>query len=253
MKVICVIRITVVHSTSNPVAGFQLPHDAQNIMTIGVYRINNLVSGKCYIGSSFEVEQRIVWHYRKLLTGKHINKHLQYAYNLYGKDVFTHEILEAIEFTSNDTKENDTILRVCEQKYIDSVDSSLLYNQCLVAGSTKGRKHSQETRAKISTTLKNSNKGKISFLKGKKLSEEHKKKLSHKKIGGTNKLKGTETLRGRKAIIQIDRCTNQEIKEFDSAKEANKATGIHITDISKCCNNKLKQAGGYIWKFKSDC
>ena len=136
-----------------------------------------------------------------------------------------------------------------EQCYINKYNFDLLYNQCPVAGSTKGRKHSQETKTKISV----SNMGKSSWLKGKTLSEEHKKHLSHKNKGRPNKYKGTETLRGRKAIIQIDRHTNQEIKEFDSAKEANKATGIHITDISKCCNNKLKQAGGYIWKFKSDC
>ncbi len=222
-------------------------------MTIGIYEILNVDTGLRYIGSSFDIEDRIKGHFQKLNRNNHINKHLQNSYNLHGRNKFTVTILEIINFTDEDIESKDKILRGMEQCYINKYNFDLLYNQCPVAGSTKGRKHSQETRAKISTTLKNSNKGKISFLKGKKLSEEHKKKLSHKKIGGTNKLKGTETLRGRKAIIQIDRCTNQEIKEFDSAKEANKATGIHITDISKCCNNKLKQAGGYIWKFKSDC
>ena len=249
MKVICVIRITVVHSTSNPVGPVRFRYDAQNIMTTGIYEILNIDTGLRYIGSSFDIEDRIKGHFQKLNRNKHINKHLQNSYNLHGRNKFTVTILEIITFTDEDIESKDKILRGMEQCYINKYNFDLLYNQCPVAGSTKGRKHSQETKRKISA----GNTGKPSWLKGKTLSEEHKKHLSHKNKGRPNKYKGTETLRGRKAIIQIDRHTNQEIKEFDSAKEANKATGIHITDISKCCNNKLKQAGGYIWKFKSDC
>lgn len=42
------------------------------------------------------------------------------------------------------------------------------------------------------------------------------------------------------------------IAEYKSVKEAERNTGIHQSQISKCCNNNPKYltAGGYIWKFK---
>jgi hypothetical protein len=54
-------------------AGFQLPHDAQNIMTIGIYEILNVDTGIRYIGSSFDIEDRI----KGLNRRNHVNKHLQ--------------------------------------------------------------------------------------------------------------------------------------------------------------------------------
>lgn len=215
-------------------------------MTIGVYRIDNLVSGKCYIGSSFEVEKRIIWHYRKLLIGKHINKHLQYAYNLYGKKAFAHKILETIEFTSNDAKENDTILRMCEQKHIDSVDSSLLYNQCLVAGSTKGRKHSVETRNKIGQSLK----GKIGANKGKTFSLERKQAMSVARKGKPTGLKGIKVPCKNKAVVQINNETGEVVAIHSSGQAAQQKTGIYASRISEVCHGKKAQAGGFIWKFE---
>ena len=32
-------------------------------------------------------------------------------------------------------------------------------------------------------------------------------------------------------------------------QEAHNATNVSLGDISKCCNNKRKTAGGYIWKI----
>ena len=42
------------------------------------------------------------------------------------------------------------------------------------------------------------------------------------------------------------------IKEYPSAAEAFRQTGISQGNINKCCNGKYryKSAGGYIWKFK---
>lgn len=37
-------------------------------------------------------------------------------------------------------------------------------------------------------------------------------------------------------------------KEYKSAREAAKDTGVNADSISKCCNGKNKTAGGYHWK-----
>jgi hypothetical protein len=36
---------------------------------------------------------------------------------------------------------------------------------------------------------------------------------------------------------------------YESASEAQRQTGIHQADISRCCLGKAKTAGGFIWKY----
>ena len=40
------------------------------------------------------------------------------------------------------------------------------------------------------------------------------------------------------------------IKEYPSAKEAERQTGILRSCICMCCKGKLKTAGGYVWRYK---
>lgn len=44
----------------------------------------------------------------------------------------------------------------------------------------------------------------------------------------------------------------QFVKEYSSAKEASRKTGINNSNIGYCCKGKygFKTAGGYIWKYK---
>jgi hypothetical protein len=51
-----------------------------------------------------------------------------------------------------------------------------------------------------------------------------------------------------KKIIQYDLQMNK-IKEFNSQMESSKELNICDTSISKCCLNKQKTAGGFIFKF----
>lgn len=41
------------------------------------------------------------------------------------------------------------------------------------------------------------------------------------------------------------------IKEYPSAREASRQTGINSAGIIQCCNGKygFKSAGGYIWRY----
>jgi group I intron endonuclease len=78
---------------------------------IGIYRIKNLINGKCYYGSSKNIEKRWKTHLNQLRDKKHINCILQRAWNKYGEDNFIFEIVEECEFKN--------IFEV-EQKYIDT-------------------------------------------------------------------------------------------------------------------------------------
>lgn len=51
-----------------------------------------------------------------------------------------------------------------------------------------------------------------------------------------------------KKVSQID-INNKVLKQWNSITEANKYTGISISGISRCCNNKKEKARGYRWKF----
>lgn len=60
----------------------------------GIYKITCTVTNECYIGQSTSISRRWSNHKRELKQGVHYNKHLQRAYNLYGKENFIYEILE---------------------------------------------------------------------------------------------------------------------------------------------------------------
>lgn len=60
----------------------------------GIYKITCLVNNKSYIGQSTSIKRRWATHKRELASGIHYNRYLQNAYNKYGKDNFTYEILE---------------------------------------------------------------------------------------------------------------------------------------------------------------
>jgi hypothetical protein len=54
----------------------------------------------------------------------------------------------------------------------------------------------------------------------------------------------------KKAVNQYDK-TNNFIKEWESAIDIERVTGIAQGSIIRCCRRKQKTAGGYIWKYKN--
>ena len=71
----------------------------------GIYKITNVVNGKCYIGQSSDLVSRIRKHIRELLNKTHHNEHLQNAYNTYGTGNFTIEIIEECSEENLDERE----------------------------------------------------------------------------------------------------------------------------------------------------
>jgi len=77
---------------------------------IGIYRIKNLVNDKCYYGSSKNIEKRWVTHKNHLNGGKHHNVPLQRAWDKYGEDNFSFEVVEECD---------EIFLLEMEQYYLD--------------------------------------------------------------------------------------------------------------------------------------
>jgi len=80
----------------------------------GIYSIRFIGNnGKFYIGSSKDLCRRGAEHLNFLSQGKHCNKHLQNAFNKYGKESFIFEIIEKVNFI------NSSELLKLEKEYLD--------------------------------------------------------------------------------------------------------------------------------------
>ena len=90
-------------------------------MNSGIYSIENIITKKPYIGSTQDFDERKYSHFWHLERNVHSNKHLQAAYNKYGKDAFEFNILDTTPIENLLIKEQeyfDTLLFA--QEYINS-------------------------------------------------------------------------------------------------------------------------------------
>lgn len=69
--------------------------------TRGLYKIENKVNGKVYIGESINIEQRWNTHLESLKANKHHSYKLQKDWNEFGKDNFIFEVLIRVENYKN--------------------------------------------------------------------------------------------------------------------------------------------------------
>lgn len=130
-------------------------------MTMGVYLIRNKANGKVYVGSSVRIEERWEDHIRELNGNRHNNRYLLHAWQKYGQENFSFEIIE--------TTDDESSLVDLEQKWIDyfrSYERDKGYNLSPHAYNILGYRFTEEQRKRVSEALK-----------GKRKSEEHRKKL----------------------------------------------------------------------------
>ena len=51
-------------------------------------------------------------------------------------------------------------------------------------------------------------------------------------------------------IIQLNKYTNQKIKEYDSMASAGRELGVNVSKICECCKGRRLSAYGYKWEYK---
>ena len=108
----------------------------------GIYRIENKVNGKVYIGSAVNFRRRWNNHRRLLRKNDHHSRPLQSAWNKYGEDAFSFLVVEEVGDVSMLVKR--------EQVWLDQLKARTHYNVCMTAGSSLGRVLSPEARKNIS-------------------------------------------------------------------------------------------------------
>lgn len=170
-----------------------------------IYKISSIIKPhKFYIGSTIIYGKRKNRHLNMLKFNTHPNIILQNHYNKYGFEDILFEIIEEI-------KDTDKLIER-EQYYLDTLDP--LFNIAKTAYSPmSGRKHTQETKDKMSLSRKGKKKPPFT--------EEHKENIRISKLGNNNCLnricsEETKELHRTNAIKQWEK-----IKSKNNERTAN--------------------------------
>lgn len=108
----------------------------------GVYRLNNLVTGASYVGSSMDLTRRLREYFSPKFIKKEIIKNNSIIYKALLKYGYTKFSLDIFEYCE------PSLLISREQYYIDILKPE--YNILKIAGSNLGFKHSEITKAQMS-------------------------------------------------------------------------------------------------------
>ena len=244
----------------------------------GVYRIVNNINGKMYVGQSINIKARWKDHINTLNRNDSHSVLLQRAWNKYGQENFSFEILE-----------------LCTEDMLDEVESKyiIFYNTIqngynIESGGNKNKHLSEETRKKIGDShrgkhmseesrqkMSSSRTGEGNGMFGKHHTEDARRKMSAAKTGKPGhpcteyqkkcarlanlgktvseetKRKISEAAKGRPAYNKNPRpvyCIELE-RVFDTASDAGKNLNISSSNIIGCCEHIRKTCGGYQWIY----
>jgi hypothetical protein len=199
----------------------------------GVYQWINNTNGKTYVGSSVDLYRRFF----EYLNPKHLIRELLRGESLiyramlkYGYTSFSFKILEIVPLDSSlsDAEQNSALLAV-EQQYLDLLTPE--YNLLQKAGSNRGHKLSEESKAKMSA----SKKGKPSNRKGSTHTNESKLLIKQ------NNAKATK--------VYLYNFNLEFIKEFDSILDSATVTGVSRWRIARAIKEDTnRNVDGFIFR-----
>lgn len=196
------------------------------LVNSGIYRIYNIANGKFYIGSAVNFASRWHLHLYNLDKGTHRNRHLQSAWNSYGKECFIFEILERV------SREN---LLAVEQAYLDKTrccDREIGYNLYSAAGSPFGSNRSEESKEKqrlVMTGFKHSadSIAKMRIVQSNR-SDETKAKLSKSKIGHVVSEETRRKIGAANKLSNLGRVLSKETRLKIGAANKGKAAKLEL-------------------------
>ena len=235
----------------------------------GIYMFTNKVTKDFYIGQSKNLYNRFLNYFNPSYIRRLKNSIIGRAITKYGYSNFSLTILEYCD------KDN---LTAREQYYFDTLNP--VYNILKIAGAyVDVFTHSEETKTKISKSLKGVNAGKNSYWYGRKKSDETRALMSFQKAGEKNPLFGkvhteeTKELMRQKALgrkhsadtkllmsskrgssvnlyEKYDKEGFKLIGSFVSARRAGKFLGISGSTILKYMKSGTIIKDRYKFKFK---
>ena len=198
-----------------------------------IYQIKCLSNNKIYVGSSVDFANRWKCHRYHLRAGTHHSRPLQFAWNKYGEEQFTHSILEECSSQDRDAK---------EKYWIDTLQATSIefgYNICPNPSTREGLPHTEKTKAKMSLAKKGKKKTAEHIRKivegnrGRIVSEETRKKLS---IAGTGR-KWTEeqkqAIKNTRIGWKHSEASRQKIREKAIGRSPSEDTRKKLSEAGK--------------------
>jgi hypothetical protein len=179
-------------------------------MNLGIYRIKNIKNGKFYIGSTNNLIRRNKEHFSLLKRNKNHCKILQRAYNKYGEEAFTFEVLAYCP------KE---YLFKLEQWFVDTLKPQ--YNSCLID---------------VSVPIGLSGTGYL-------YTDEHKE---IKRKEAFTKLNTIDNFGWKSRVIEKLNDNKDVVKEYSSLKEYATEHNCSIGNVGKALKKRNKCKGFYI-------
>ncbi|MGF9774798.1 GIY-YIG nuclease family protein [Priestia aryabhattai] len=245
-----------------------------------IYVITNKINGKKYIGQAKDYRKRRREHRNDLKGKRHHNKHLQRAWDKYGENSFTFEVIAVVRCSMLDDAEIHYIA------HFNSFEQG--YNRTTGGDGARGYKHTKESKAKLRQANQGENNPNTLLTDEQReivyRDTQHtdvywaekfgvkRKAVNQVRLGksGTHVTKRINNEEGffhsahlarleakeagvnrsaPKPVAQIDAITGKIIRVWESAYEADCEGCFHNAPISRCCNDKQKTHKGYRWQF----
>lgn len=210
----------------------------------GIYKIENLINGKVYIGKSIDIDNRIRNHKSESFNpiSNSYDTAIHRAIRKYGVDNFSFEVIE--ECNRDDLNEK-------EQYWIDYYNTFKQGYNMTLGG--EGRPMIDASRIydlwdiglSIAEISENTGHTKYTIILILKEYDKYNNKESYKR-GRKNTVKKTG-----KSILQYDLFGNF-INQYQSIAEASKNTGIKRTNITNCLRGHQLSAGDYQWIYDGE-
>lgn len=201
----------------------------------GIYMFTNKLTSDIYIGQSINLANRFKNYFNLSYLKHKDNLVISRALIKYGLSNFSITILEYCEIS-------DLVVR--EQYYFDILNPK--YNTLKIAGSSLNHKHTEETKNKISTSLKGIYVKDKSALYGRTASYETKTLMSLKKLKENNPLFGAQATHKESTIeLMRQKATGRNHTEETRLKMSSiKGNPIYIYE--KCTSEGFKLIGSFV-------
>lgn len=228
----------------------------------GIYVISNTLDERCYVGSSFDIDNRWKRHVRDLSNKRHHSIYLQRFVDKHSIAILKFTVVEHCS-------KQELIAR--EQYYLETVNCE--FNICKIAGSCLGITRTLKFKEQISKLTKginnptyglirnkewrdkisDANKGQTAWNKG-KIDVYSKDTLAKMRDSGKLKTFSLETRTKiaeskYKPIHQYNK-DGSFIKSWESIQFCAITLNLHESNIIACAKGKLKTVKGFIFRYE---
>jgi group I intron endonuclease len=199
-----------------------------------IYKIENLVNGKIYIGqTTLNPIKRKTIHFHELRKEKHGNSHLQHSFNKYGESNFKFIVLN---YATNKKTLNQ--LEINYIKQYNCLNDNNGYN--FKSGGSNG-KHSLQTREKMSESQKGLRTGEKNPMRSPEAREKLRKARTGTKHSLETRKKMSRTRKGKR-IVNIN-----YLKNLRNSKRGRGLFGFTGASLKKSHNFEKRCWQGMIY------